>query len=62
MNLLRWFRKERQPSDETEVARRRLERVHKDDQHIKEIIRRREAILKENHLGPAIARALRGDK
>lgn len=62
MNLLGWFHRKHEPSDETENARQRLEDVRADDVRIASVIQRREAILRENHLGPAIARALRGDK
>lgn len=59
-----WWRmfSRRKPSPEVIQARERLTEIEKDDHLIDEITRRTREILKRNHLGEDIKRALGGNR
>lgn len=59
--LSRFLRRNHRPSEETEKTRERLDNIYRDDAKIEEVVREREQIIRQNHLGPIIAKALRGN-
>lgn len=58
--IMHWWRGPAEPdSAGTLQARKRLDEVSRDDVRVKRLDERVQRVRKENHLGPAISRALR---
>lgn len=59
MKWLAGLRPKRAPREELDRAQERLDNVTDDDVKVDELSRRAEQLIRENHLAPAIIRALR---